>query len=107
LNDPLSGTESMNEKNLPLEGWRVYRKLRLTVFMMVVGWIPVMWGTNWLQVRFHLPLGVVIGVAIVWIGTAFVQGLRLVSWPCPYCGKSFCGLLPFLPQKCRSCQHSR
>jgi hypothetical protein len=98
---------AMNAKGPDSDTWQSYRRSRLVLLMMFLGWIPVMRVVNEVYTRFNLPLFVPVGAGIIWIIATGVQGLRIAAWPCPYCGKSFRGLLPFLPKKCWNCLHSR
>jgi hypothetical protein len=97
----------MKVKTSDSDPWQSYRRARLILLIMFLSWIPIMRVVNEFYTRFHLPLLVPIGTGIIWIVGTGVQGLRIASWPCPYCGKSFRGLLPFLPSRCRNCQHTR
>jgi hypothetical protein len=98
---------AMKEKVPESNPWRSYRRAQLLLLTMFVGWIPVMRAVDALYTRFHLPLAIVILVGIVWVVATCIQGIRVALWPCPYCGKSFRGLLPFLPRKCRNCGRPR
>lgn len=101
------GAVNMISNESELLTWKSYRRTRLILLALFIGWIPIISIANHLQARFHLSLAFPVLIAIVWIAAIYVQGWRLASWPCPYCGKSFRGLLPFLPKRCRNCQRSR
>jgi hypothetical protein len=97
----------MERKGPDSDTWRAYRRAKLILLILFLGWIPVLRIANEIHTRFHLSLVVPIVTAIVWIVAICFEGWRIALWPCPNCGKSFRGLLPFLPKKCRNCRYPR
>jgi hypothetical protein len=87
--------------------WNNYRKNRLILFLLVIGWPPLGIGVNWLQARLGFPDFILWSVLTLWILFVIVQGTRVAIWPCPNCGRPFRGMLPFLPKQCRHCNQPR
>ena len=83
--------------------WKSYRRNRLFFILLILGWIPAVRILDLLHRQLGLPLQIAIVGAIAWIIAIVAQGWRLAIWPCPNCGRSIRGFMPFLPQRCRSC----
>lgn len=90
-----------------IRAWGSYRRNRLALFVLFLGWVPVGYILNLTQERLHLPLAVVEVPMFLWLAAIIIEGSRLAVWPCPNCGHSFRGLLPFLPKSCKNCGHLR
>jgi hypothetical protein len=97
----------MNDQNQDSHIWKSYRKNRLVLVLLFLGWIPALGVSNFLRARLHLPLLFPTVVGALWLVAVIVQGWRLRLWPCPSCGKSFRGWSPLLPKRCYYCGRPR
>lgn len=88
-------------------GWSSYKRTRVILLLLVIGWIPFGLSVIWLQTRVDFPALVSWTLIAVWVLFVLIQGTRLAIWPCPNCGKFFRGPLPFLPKQCWYCKHPR
>jgi hypothetical protein len=87
--------------------WKTYKVNKIVLFVMILGWVPFGLLMNFVHPRFHIPWQFTTGVIMVWLIATMTVGGRLAIWPCPQCRKSFRGLLPFLPKRCRNCGYLR
>jgi hypothetical protein len=72
--------------------WQEYRRREIFLISSVVGFVSVPFLIGALTHEGYWPdliIGLLIPVLLLF---AFVSGLRLVTWPCPRCGKTFRGL---------------
>jgi len=87
--------------------WRSYRLHRIALVVLFLGWIPAASLVDFLQRRLRLPVAIEYVMIILWLGAMTILGFRMALWACPNCGRTFRGLLPFLPRRCRHCGNLR
>ena len=95
-----------HEDSVSERHWSRYRRDRLVMAFLVIGWIPIGLAVSTIaesQRWTFLPFV----FFPAWIGIAVFYGARLAVWPCPRCGKAFRGYMPLLPRRCRYCGQER
>jgi hypothetical protein len=83
--------------------WRSYKVNRIILLALVLGWVPVASTLEFSQA----PEEVDKVLMFVWSVALIFETYQLAVWPCPNCGRSFRGPLPFLPKQCRYCDYKR
>jgi hypothetical protein len=105
-----TGAMSSPSRSNP-DAWRSYKHNRIVLLVLVLGWIPALSILD--SAREYLTLSIALEkhlmdlLMYLWLAALIIEGYRLAVWPCPNCGRSFRGLLPFLPKQCRYCSHRR
>jgi len=91
--------------------WRSYKQNRIVLLLLVLGWIPAASTLDSSHEYLNLPIAAERDLFNLlmypWLAALIIEGYRLAVWPCPNCGRSFRGLLPFLPKQCRYCNYRR
>jgi len=96
------GEHLMETNTMYSRAWKEYRSRRAWSIAFFIAFLALpLIGRNLLP-----PVGwahALLGYTTILLFTvAAIQGYRLALWPCPKCGRTFRGTIPF-PRRCRSC----
>ncbi len=71
--------------------WSRYKKRRVLFVLAFLGYVPICDAFAKLTKRVFGTFDPAFILALVWMAMFYIAGTRLLSWPCPKCGKCFSG----------------
>lgn len=92
-------------KNPVPEAWNEYRKRRNTVLMVVVGYMPVMFGIGLLSQQLFSTFAPAFAAAFAGMAFLVIAFNMLLRFPCPRCGKWFFATWWYHNNFARRCVH--
>src|SRR5260370_14676215 len=93
----------MTEARSHNASWRKFRIVRITFFVLVLGWLPYGRLISSLRAH-HWPAAIGFVLVIGYVLTLVSLGCCYAVWPCPRCGRAFRGLRPYTVKYCYYCR---